>query len=171
MDLICHHKNPYSYLYLSNLETDSPNLPSGVLQRYIINLNSKNCTHTTLSTDAQEFPRINYRNVNGKKHTFVYTNLITNPGEKFFNSIQKLNVETGKTLNWERENCYPGEAVFVPRNDNLSECNGVLLSIVYHAQGQHSSLIMLDANNMQLLAEVFLPIHLPFGLHGNFYNH
>lgn len=171
LDLICHHENPYSYLYLSNLETDRPNLPSGVLKRYIVNLNSKNCTHTTLSTDPQEFPRINYREVNGKKYTFIYTNLITNPVAKFFNSIRKLNVETGKTLNWERENYYPGEAIFVPRNDNLSECNGVLLSIAYNSQGQHSSLIMLDANNMQLLAEVFLPIHLPFGLHGNFYNH
>lgn len=171
LDLVCHHDNPYSYLYLSNLVTDKPNLPKGILKRYIINLHSKNCFQSILSADTQEFPRTNYREVNGKKYTFVYTNLITNPGEKFFNSIQKLNVETGLTLRWEKENYYLGEAVFVPKNTELSECDGILLSIAYDAKNQRSSLIILDANDMCLMAEIFLPIHLPFGLHGNFYNH
>ncbi len=171
LDLICYHDNPYPYFYLSALRTEMPKLPNGVLKRYVVNLNSKNCTHTAFATVTQEFPSVNYRQVNGKKYNFLYTNLITSPGKNFFNSIQKLNVETGNTLNWEKNNYYFGETVFVPKNNDSSESNGILLTIAYNTDDQHSSLVVLDANDMQPIAEVFLPLHLPFGLHGHFYNH
>lgn len=168
LDLICYNENPYSYFYLSNLRSDKPKFPNSVLKRYIVNLNSKKCVHTIFATANLEFPSINYRAVNGNKYHFLYTNVIS-PDRKFFNCIQKLNVETGKTSTWERNNSYFGETVFVSQHNDFSESNGVLLSIAYNTDNHHSSLIMLDANEMQQIAEIFLPMHLPFGLHGHFY--
>lgn len=170
LDLICYQDNPYSYFYLSNLRIERPKLPNGVLKRYTVNLVKNNCMYTTFSNVTQEFPALNYRQVNGNKYQFLYTNLITHPGKKFFNSIQKLNVETGNTIQWDNKNYY-GETVFVAKNNESSETNGILLTIGYNPDNQCSSLIMLDANDMQQIAEVPLPLHLPFGLHGHFYHH
>jgi carotenoid cleavage dioxygenase-like enzyme len=169
---ICYDNiNPYSYLYLSNLQSERPKLPIGILRRYVIDANLRRCSHTTLSsTDSQEFPQINYRTVNGKHYNFLYTNAITLPEKRFFNSIQKVNVETGKIQSWEKTDYYPGEAIFVGKPDGQSECDGVLLSITYNDSTQNSSLVILDANTMEQIAEVCLPLYLPFGLHGNFYN-
>ena len=170
LDLVCHSSgNPYDKLYLSNLCSTQPTLPTGEIKRYVINLNSKNCNQIITSTNTHEFPRINYKFCNGTNYQFVYTNFITHPGAQFFNAIQKLNIQTGNTQHWEKTNYYLGEAVFVPKIDSKLEDEGVLLSIAFDASTNLSSLVIIDALSMHLLAEIFLPLHLPFGLHGNFY--
>ena len=170
MDLVCHHSgNPYDKLYLSNLRSSKPTLPTGEIRRYAIDVHSKNCKQRTLSTNTHEFPRINYKRCNGNKYQFVYTNWITNPEDQFFNAIQKLNVQVGSIQRWNKANYYLGEAVFVARTNGLLEDDGVLLSIAFDVSTQLSSLMIIDALSMQLVAEVCLPLHLPFGLHGNFY--
>lgn len=169
LDLICYGEgNPYDALYLSNLKSARPHLPSGVLKRYTIDVPSKRCNYQTLSTNNQEFPRINDRKMNNKNYQFIYTNSIIK-NHNFFNAIQKCNVHTGKIQCWEKANYYPGEAIFVATPNNQSEDEGALLSIAFNAATQCSSLVILDAYNMQQMAEVPLPFHLPFGLHGNFY--
>ena len=170
LDLICHDNgNPYNYLYLSNLRSDHPNLPTGILRRYKVDINAKRCSYTILSTANQEFPRVNYKAINGRSYQFIYTNLIDSPEQKYFNAIQKLNVHTGKIQCWKKINYYPGEPVFVGKPEGKSEDDGAILSIVFNASNQNSSLIILDANTMQQIAEAPVPFHLPFGLHGNFY--
>ncbi len=130
---------------------------------------SKSCKKTTLSTNAHEFPRINYKRCNGNNYQFVYTNLLAYQEAQFFNSIQKLNTQTGDIQRWDKKNNYLGEAIFVARPKGQLEDDGVLLSIAFNVSTQLSSLIIIDALSMQLVAEVCLPLHLPFGLHGNFY--
>lgn len=170
MDLVCHHAgNPYDKLFLANLRSDKPTLPTGEIRRYAIDIHSKSCNQKTLSNDVHEFPRINYRRCNGNDYQFVYTNLIANPEDQFFNAIQKLNIQTGSIQQWDKENYYFGEAVFVARPNGQLEDDGVLLSIAYNALTQLSSLMIIDALSMQLAAEVCLPMPLPFGLHGNFF--
>ena len=170
MDLVCHHSgNPYDRLYLSNLRSNKPELPIGEIRRYVIDIDEKSCNKKVLSTPAHEFPRINYKSSNGNNYQFVYTTLVANPEDQFFNAIQKLNIQTGSIQRWNKENYYLGEAVFVARIDSQLEDDGVLLSIAFNVSTQLSSLVVIDALSMQLLAEVCLPLHLPFGLHGNFY--
>ncbi|MCH9757247.1 MAG: carotenoid oxygenase family protein [Gammaproteobacteria bacterium] len=48
------------------------------------------------------------------------------------------------------------------------EDHGVLLCIAYDTIRHCSSLIVIDARYMQQVAEIFLPFHLPMGLHGHF---
>lgn len=170
LDLVCHPSgNPYDNLYLSNLRSSTPKLPTGEIRRYSINLHSKRCEKTTISNRSHEFPRINDKTCNGNPYQFVYTALITNPEALFFNEIQKLNVQTGRIQSWGKPNYYLGEAVFVARTNGQDEDDGVLLSIAFNASTQLSSLMMIDALSMHLIAEVLLPLHIPFGLHGNFY--
>ena len=170
LDLVCQSlENPYDNLYLSNLRSNKPTLSTGEIRRYCINLHSANCESITLSANTHEFPRINYKNYNGNHYQYIYTALLTSPGELFFTQIQKLNVQTGSIQRWGKTNYYLGEAVFVPKTDSQQEDDGVLLSIAFNASTQLSSLIILDALSMHLVAEIYLPLHLPFGLHGNFY--
>lgn len=171
LDLVCHESgNPYNYLYLSNLRSEQPVLPHGVLKRYIVDINLKRCKNIKLSDNNQEFPGINYKLMNGSNYNFLYTSLIS-AGRNFFDSIQKLNVHTGKIDRWEKTDYYPGEGIFIANPKNQSEDDGLILSIAYNAANQCSSLVILDARTMQQVAEVCLPFHLPFGLHGNFYDH
>ncbi|MGQ3889406.1 carotenoid oxygenase family protein [Legionella sp. CNM-1927-20] len=170
LDLVCHQlENPYDKLYLSNLRSSKPSLPTGEIRRYVINIDSRHCNQEAFSNSAHEFPRINYMRYNGNDYQFMYTNLIANPEDQFFNAIQKLNTQKGSIQHWNRKNYYLGEAVFVARPNSQLEDEGVLLSIAFDVTTQLSSLIVIDALSMQLVAEVCLPLHLPFGLHGNFY--
>lgn len=172
LDLVCYQPgNPYDRLTLSNLKSNKPNLPTGEIRHYAINPLAKTCKQMAISSKPHEFPRINYKICNGNHYQFVYTSLINNPGDPFFNAIQKLNVQTGKVQQWDKTNYYLGEAIFVARENSQLEDDGLLLSIAFNVSTQLSSLIIIDAQSMQLIAEVCLPLHLPFGLHGNFYKY
>jgi beta,beta-carotene 9',10'-dioxygenase len=169
LDLICYEAiNPYLNLYLSNLQKDQPSLAAGALKRYVIHPHLKHCNETTLTPSKHEFPSIHHI-LNGKNYNFLYCNSLEGQDIKFLNSIQKIHVQTGTVQIWKKEHYYPGEAIFVARNNAKSEDDGVLLSIVYDAAIQCSLLVIIDAVTMQEVAEISLPFYLPFGLHGNFY--
>ncbi|WP_396450353.1 carotenoid oxygenase family protein [Actinomadura sp.] len=68
----------------------------------------------------------------------------------------------------------PGEAVFVPRtadgdgdgDGDGDEDGGWLLTIVAHARGGPSRLVVLDARGLSVTAQVHLPRRVPLGFHG-----
>ena len=65
------------------------------------------------------------------------------------------------------ERCFAGEPVFIPREGQVEEDNGYLLSIVYDASIHRSYLVILDAQNITSpLAKCHLNHHLPQGFHG-----
>ena len=41
-----------------------------------------------------------------------------------FFKLKKVNVDTGETLTWYEEDCYPSEPVFVPHPEGASEDHG-----------------------------------------------
>lgn len=170
VDLVCHQTgNPYDKLYLSNLCSRKPDLPAGEIRRYIIDTHSKSVAFSALSPHLHEFPRINYKRCNANEYQFAYTSVTSTPEAPFFNAIHKLNTQTGSVQLAEKKNYQFGEAVFVPRPNAQSEDDGILLSIAFNECNQFSSLMVVDAISMQVAAEISLPLHLPFGLHGNFY--
>ena len=59
----------------------------------------------------------------------------------------------------------PGEPLFVPRPGGTAEDDGVVLSMGTDASGG-SSLYVLDASDMRLLARCQSPVPLPAGFHG-----
>lgn len=170
LDLVCHHSpNPYNYLYLENLCSNTPTFSFADVRRFVIQPALKKCEHYILSGIMHEFPRINYEICNSLPYQFAYTASMLTKNDPFFTSLHKLNVQTGTVQQWYKTNYFVGEPVFVPKDNSLREDEGILLSIALNSSTQLSSLLILDAQSMEQLAEVYLPIHLPFGLHGNFY--
>ena len=59
----------------------------------------------------------------------------------------------------------PGEPLFVPRPGGTDEDDGALLAMGTDADGG-TSLYVLDARDMRLLARCRAPVPLPAGFHG-----
>jgi carotenoid cleavage dioxygenase len=61
-----------------------------------------------------------------------------------------------------------GEGVFVPAGATGAEDEGWVLSVVYNALDDSSSLVILDATNFggDPVATIALPQRVPFGFHG-----
>lgn len=173
IDLICYklNDNPYNEFMLANLKADSPKLSFGELKRFVVDLQSYQVHIIESHSTGIEFPRLNYKKFNGHEYQYFYSALITDHDQKFFNAISKQDMISGKTLIWQNDDCFPGEPVFIAKPNSEKEDEGVLLSIFYDAHSQCSGLVILDSQTMHQLAQINLPFHLPFGLHGNFYTH
>jgi carotenoid cleavage dioxygenase-like enzyme len=171
MDLICYTDgNPYEELYIANLTSEKPVLRRTNLRRYVIDINRKVCAYQVLCDKTVEFPNINDSKVHGCNYQFAYTAWMSDRNQPFLNAIQKLDVISGTALTWKEDNCYPGEPVFIANPQAKNEDDGLLLFIVLNTAAQCSSLVILNALDMQQTAEVYLPFHLPLGLHGQFYH-
>lgn len=170
VDVVTYEKgNPYHEFYLENLRSDDPKLLRAKMSRFIIDLQKKRCKKEILTDNFVEFPRIDYKTKNGAEYQYVYT-ILMEGHDLFSNAIQKLDVKTGKTTIWRKQSYYPAEPVFVAKKGSQQEDDGVLLLMAYNIATQTSSLFILNAQTMEQMTEIFLPFHLPFGLHSNFYS-
>lgn len=142
--------------------------PQGSLQRITINTIDKSIQMKALPTTLTvEMPRINPDYVT-KPYQFMY-GLHRSTATGYYNAIAKIEPATGKNSMWSSAHCYPSEAIFVPQPHAKTEDDGVLLSIVLDGATKTSFLLILDAQKMTELARVYLPHHVPFTVHGNFF--
>lgn len=122
----------------------------------------------TVSTDrlddrAQEFPRC-HPALEGKPYRYGYT--VEVQGQAF-PRILKHDVKQGTTVAHDLDGRSTGEAVFVPRHGATAEDDGYLLSWVYDPSDDVSEFLVLDAQSMEQLASVRLPVRVPYGFHGS----
>src|SRR5699024_6992979 len=89
----------------------------------------------------------------------------------FIDSLVKLDIDSGAVTVWQAQGCYPGEPVFVAAPQAETEDQGVLLSVVLDTGTGTACLLVLDAHTFTELARAQLPHHIPFGFHGNFFEH
>ena len=61
----------------------------------------------------------------------------------------------------------PGEFVFVPSSTDAAEDDGVAMGFVYDRSTDRSDLVLLDAQTLETVATVHLPVRVPHGFHGN----
>jgi len=91
-----------------------------------------------------------------------------------FDSIIKVDVQAGKVVNsWKKEGVYVTEANFIPREDAEigDEDAGVLVSAIYDGSSDSSSLLILDARNLEELANIPLAGDVvSFHPHGTFFD-
>ena len=127
---------------------------------------------------GMEFPQLNRKYV-GKKNRYTYVlavdfDRIDKEGGKIgsgvmFNCIQKYDSQSGgvKTFNLPPGHV-PGDTDFIPREGGVAEDDGYLVSVVYEADGHKSSVLVLDAKNLEgpPVAEVKLSSHVPLHFHG-----
>ncbi|TML00232.1 MAG: carotenoid oxygenase family protein [Actinobacteria bacterium] len=123
-----------------------------------------------LSDHAIEMPRINYARCNGSAYRYAY-GIGDGPSNGWDSvPIVKLDVDGGGADVWAQDGAYPGEPIFVAAPESPREDSGALLSIVLDAERCSSYLLVLDAETMQERARAHVPHHIPFGVHGEFYD-
>jgi carotenoid cleavage dioxygenase-like enzyme len=158
--------------YLDRLQDGSQPLPHGNLRRYHIPLNGKTADYETLSDACMELPNFDYPAYNTRgDYRYVYAaSLRPDKPEGFYNQIVKVDTYARHAAAWFADDCYPGEAIFVPRPGAALKDDGVLLSVVLDARRGISFLLVLDAHTLDELARAELPQPVLFGYHGAYFD-
>jgi carotenoid cleavage dioxygenase-like enzyme len=175
-------------LYLDKLRQNI--FPSGLgyIRRFHLNLNTKQCTEPhenfhELSNDQQvaypisyknsvvpvqiDLPRINPNHI-GKFYRYIYA--VRGPPNYFMDALVKIDVENHQISGFWQEPCTsPSEPVFVPKTEPTQEDDGIVLTIVFEQQTNKSFILLLDGMTFKEITRAYLPIQIPFSLHGNFY--
>ena len=142
-----------------------PEAPS--LDRWTVDLSTGKVTEERLDDTAQEFPRVDERQV-GRRHRYGYAVGYSDGATGTPDAILKHDVTTRSAhtvaFGPGRE---PGEFVFVPSSADAAEDDGVAMGFVYNRSTDRSDLVLLDGQTMETVATVHLPARVPHGFHGN----
>lgn len=148
--------------------------PRARFERVCLDLKNRTTSTETLLNEPFEFPRINYQSRSGLDYAVVYGagQAPAFNGADFLNCLNKFQLKSGTLKQWYESGCYPGEPIFIPHPESVTEDNGVVLSVVLSfnisADQPESFLLFLDALTFTEVARATLPEPLPFALHGLF---
>ncbi len=136
------------------------------LDRWTINPKTRTVNEQIVDARAQEFPRC-HPGLNGKPYRYGYTVALEGYS---FPAIYKHDMQTGTSTEF---NMGPGrhsaEPVFIPKEGATVEDEGYLMTYVFDETKNATDLVILDAQDLSrpALAEVHLPVRVPYGFHGN----
>jgi carotenoid cleavage dioxygenase-like enzyme len=156
-----------------NLGYATANRKVPTLHRMNIDLASRKIADAEIANMVVEFPRVNDA-LNALPTRFVYLPTLTNtlqlanPPSATFNTMLKVNTETGDIVRHDFGNRVVGEATFVPRKANRSEDDGYLAIFAFDPVNRTSDLVLLDAAHIDAepVAVIRMPQRVPQGLHG-----
>lgn len=147
-----------------------PDGSSSSLERLRIDPTSKTIERKVLSTDNQEFPRIDERKTS-RPHRFIYTvdigeSLVEPAGSRLLK--YDLETDTHEVHDF-GEGRIPGEFVFVPESNGAGEDQGWLIGYVIDRNQSQTALVILRADCFagEAVASVIIPHLIPPGFHGN----
>jgi carotenoid cleavage dioxygenase-like enzyme len=127
--------------------------------------------HELTRVHGLEFPTIRYDDFNGKPYQFVYANYISHYRSAYYDSLIKVDVNTGAYLVWTEEGAYPGEPIFVPNPEGNKEDDGVVMTNVLDTKHKETYLLILDAKTMKEVARAGPTPHvIPHGFHGRYFD-
>jgi all-trans-8'-apo-beta-carotenal 15,15'-oxygenase len=155
-------------------QTDFAALAPGQLWRFRMNLQTGAVQRSLLESRCCEFPFVHPAKA-GRPYRYSYLAAAHNStGNAPNQAILKVDVETGDRKLWSAAPWgYVGEPVFVPRGNNpyqitAAEDNGWVLTMVFDATQERSDVVILNAQDLSLVARLHLKHHVPYGLHGSF---
>jgi carotenoid cleavage dioxygenase len=139
------------------------------LYRWIVDTKACKVREHLIDGHSQEFPRFDER-LQGHEYRFGYsvgsdretgdplaaTVIIRHDLKERRSEVRSL----GASRN-------AGEFVFVPDADDAPEDRGELMGYVYDGERNLSDLEILDAQTLEAVATVHLPVRVPYGFHGN----
>ena len=133
-------------LQLSTLRNDSFAIPHGTATRFVVPVASPGTeVRATVQTNTS-FDLIGL-NPRSWGHPYRFAWGTGDHGEGvWWNSLVKVDMETGATLEWYKPDHFPAEPKFVPRPGAADEDDGVLLSTVLGGDRNSSYLLMLNAS-------------------------
>lgn len=146
---------------------------SPTLHRMTIDLAARKVSDAQVAGMVTEFPRVNEA-LDSLPTRFVYlptlsdTLRLANPPSATFNTMMKVDTETGAVIRHDFGNRIAGEAVFIPRGGS-GEDDGYLAIYAFDPENRTSDLVLLDAAHIDAdpVAVFRLPQRVPQGLHGN----
>jgi carotenoid cleavage dioxygenase-like enzyme len=171
LDLCAYPNYPIDGYYLSNLRnTQGCKLSKPELRRYKIARSAQSVSYEFLSEPFLEFPRINSEKCQRKEYQFVYgVGFVQDRPNDFFYQLLKIDILHHKVSRWYERACYPTEPIFVPQPNSEQEDEGVILSVVLDGNQGDSFLLILDGHSFVEIATTQVPNHIPFGLHGQYF--
>ncbi|MEY4595571.1 MAG: hypothetical protein RIQ47_1981 [Bacteroidota bacterium] len=157
--------------YLKELENPDVELPFGTVRRYRMNLRSRKVNSEMRSSACIELPRIDYERYNTESNYRHVYGVSLHPDHRkgFYNSIVRINPETGENLYWYEHGCHPGEPYFIPSPGSKNDKDGIVLSIVLDTTKNRSFLLVLDAGSFEELARAEAPEPIIYGFHAGFF--
>ena len=135
-----------------------PNEGPPTLDRWTVDLADGKVRESRFDDRGQEFPRVDERLV-GKRHRYGYAVAIDEaPGaqEPVPTRLRRLTPKCGRSVPKEL-----GEFVFYPSSDGAAEDDGVLMGYVYDRVNRSRELAILDAQTLEDIASIKLPIEYP----------
>ncbi|XHR80672.1 MAG: carotenoid oxygenase family protein [Gloeotrichia echinulata GP01] len=124
----------------------------------------------TIDDLSSEFPTLNQQFV-GRRNRYGYTARMVPEMLPIFTSDAIIKYDFANDDSQVHEwgsGRYGGEAIFVPRANNIQEDDGWLLTFVYDTAFKTSELVVLNAQNItdKPVARILLPQRVPYGFHG-----
>ena len=151
------------------------NGPKPTFKRMTIDPAGRSFKVASFSDELTEFPRFNHLR-EALATRYVYMPTLTSslkelsPPSAVFNTVLKLDTETGRYTRHDLGNQIVGEAAFVPKpGGGTAEDNGYLVAFTYDPVERRSNLLLLDARRIEEppVAVIEMPQRVPQGLHGN----
>jgi len=130
------------------------------------------CTRLLQQNDAAspnyfDYPTFNPLYKMNKDYEWFYAISPTSPTTRWFDRILKIHAKTGTiSASWSSPNVYVSEADFVPSPTATLEDEGLLISIIYNATADSSSLMVFNASSLAPVLEYPLDGVVPFHAHG-----
>merc|ERR1711957_1086507 len=103
------------------------------------------------------------------EYQFSYGIAPSSPGSQWFDRLIKIEAATGKIARqWSDQDTgvYLTEATFIPHDEQGSEDDGVLVSVIYRSKTDSSSLALFNPRDLTLVDEYPLNQVIPFHAHG-----
>ncbi|PSC73715.1 carotenoid oxygenase [Micractinium conductrix] len=156
----------------------------GTLTRVVLDLQAGTASQHRLMDRACEFPCVAPA-VTGRPHRHTYLVGSRFAGAETWGAPQavckvSLDPEAGvaqpcgpqavqQDVYYPGRTCFAQEPIFVPRPGGQAEDDGWVMSLVFDADSQRTSLVILDARQLSAgpVATIKLPHMLPMGLHGS----
>jgi all-trans-8'-apo-beta-carotenal 15,15'-oxygenase len=170
IDSICYASLPAVEPDADYRETDFDALAPGQLWRFRLDLDTGAVQRQCLESRCCEFPAVHPNHV-GRPYRYTYLAAAHAPsGNAPHQAILKVDMESNQRQIWSAApRGFVGEPVFVPRS-GPAEDDGWLLALVFDAACDRSSVVILDARDLNRgpVARLHLKHHVPYGLHGSF---
>ncbi|XP_011354981.1 beta,beta-carotene 15,15'-dioxygenase [Pteropus vampyrus] len=116
--------------------------------------------------EGVELPRINYAH-NGKRYRYVFAAKVE--WSPIPTKILKYDILTKSSLQWEEDDCWLAEPLFVPTPGAEDEDDGIILSVVISSDPQKPPfLLILDAKSFTEQARAYVDVEVHLDLHGLF---
>jgi len=148
---------------------DSRTVP---FERWTIDPATRSVERRIVDADSQEFPRPNETRM-GKPYRYAYAMALPDGFDAASPNQSRLfkhDLETGvRKVHQFGAGRVPGEFVFTPRPNAMTEDDGWLMGYVVNAEADTTDFVILDAKHFEgdPVAVVHLPHRVPPGFHGN----